>query len=161
MCQKVLQDYPNWTQISLGKLLRYFANIEDDGEGLNSRIKSSVSAGDFVNRDVVLDIVYAEMKKTKYTEADGIVIDGFPREMSQLIDFENKVSDLGKRLMEETGDKKAAAFLTRRIFLAIQRRNSAAVVGTLLGSSNLEEVFLCNIHSFEYIYFLLRTYEFR
>ncbi|XP_008486197.2 adenylate kinase isoenzyme 1-like, partial [Diaphorina citri] len=90
MCQKVLQDYPNWTQISLGKLLRYFANIEDDGEGLNSRIKSSVSAGDFVNRDVVLDIVYAEMKKTKYTEADGIVIDGFPREMSQLIDFENK-----------------------------------------------------------------------
>ncbi|KAL1458524.1 hypothetical protein WDU94_008666 [Cyamophila willieti] len=90
MCEAVLKDYPNWTQLSLGKLLRYFANIEDNGDGLNSRIKSSVSAGDFVSRDVVLDIIYEEMKKTKYMEADGIVMDGFPREMSQLIDFENK-----------------------------------------------------------------------
>uniref|UniRef100_A0A8D8Z4X1 Adenylate kinase isoenzyme 5 n=2 Tax=Cacopsylla melanoneura TaxID=428564 RepID=A0A8D8Z4X1_9HEMI len=90
MCEAVLKDYPNWTQLSLGKLLRYFANIEDDGDGLNSRIKSSVSAGDFVSRDVVLDIVYEEMKKTKYMEAVGIVMDGFPREMSQMVDFENK-----------------------------------------------------------------------
>lgn len=47
MVAKVLSVYPNWTQLSLGKLLRYSASLEDDGEGLNSRIRSSVSKGRF------------------------------------------------------------------------------------------------------------------
>jgi hypothetical protein len=53
---------------------------------------------------------------------------------------------------------KRSAFFTQRISLAIQRGNSAAVMGTLLGSSYLEEVF-CVIgrYSFKYILKLIIT----
>jgi hypothetical protein len=50
------------------------------------------------------------------------------------------ITDVGKGLVDKTGDRKAIAFLKQRISLAIQRRNLATVMGTLLGSSNLEEV---------------------
>ncbi|XP_008479260.1 uncharacterized protein LOC103516087 isoform X1 [Diaphorina citri] len=39
--------------------------------------------------------------------------------------------DIGRRLIERSGDRRAAEFLTQRISLAIQRGNSAAAMGTL------------------------------
>ncbi|KAI5735063.1 hypothetical protein M8J77_013628 [Diaphorina citri] len=49
--------------------------------------------------------------------------------------------DIGRRLIERSGDGRAAAFLTQRISLAIQRGNSAAAMGTLPMGSSLDEMF--------------------
>ncbi|KAI5756045.1 hypothetical protein M8J77_021595 [Diaphorina citri] len=49
--------------------------------------------------------------------------------------------EIGRRLIERSGDGRAAAFLTQRISLAIQRGNSAAAMGTLPMGSSLDEMF--------------------
>uniref|UniRef100_A0A8D8ZV44 Uncharacterized protein n=1 Tax=Cacopsylla melanoneura TaxID=428564 RepID=A0A8D8ZV44_9HEMI len=51
------------------------------------------------------------------------------------------VKEVGRRLVDCTGERRAAAFFSERISLSIQRGNAAAVMGTVAGGSRLEEVF--------------------
>ena len=51
------------------------------------------------------------------------------------------VKEIGKKVMEETGEKRSAFFLFQSISIAIQRGNASCVLGTVPHSEGLEEIF--------------------
>ena len=52
------------------------------------------------------------------------------------------IKEVGKRVMEETGERKSTFFLTQSISIALQRGNSSCVLGTVPHSEGLEEIFV-------------------
>ena len=51
------------------------------------------------------------------------------------------IKEVGKRVMEETGERKSTFFLTQSISIALQRGNSSCVLGTVPHSEGLDEIF--------------------
>ena len=51
------------------------------------------------------------------------------------------VKEIGKKVMEETGEKRSAFFLFQSISIAIQRGNASCVLGIVPHSEGLEEIF--------------------
>ena len=51
------------------------------------------------------------------------------------------IKEVGRRVMEETGERKSTFFLTQRISIALQRGNSSCVLGTVPHSEGLDEIF--------------------
>ena len=51
------------------------------------------------------------------------------------------VKEIGKKVMEETGEKRSAFFLFQSISIAIQRGNASCILGTVPHSEGLEELF--------------------
>lgn len=76
---------PEWRHISIGGLLRTMALS-------NSNIKDAIESGEMVGQDVVMQIVEQQIILNR--EADGIIIDGIPRGLSQARQFEIKVCDI-------------------------------------------------------------------
>ena len=48
---------------------------------------------------------------------------------------------IGKKVMEETGEKRSSFYLFQNISIAIQRGNASCVLGTIPHSEGLEEIF--------------------
>ena len=51
------------------------------------------------------------------------------------------VKEIGKKVEEETGEKRATSYLFQQISIAIQRGNSSCVLGTVPHSRGWDEVF--------------------
>ena len=51
------------------------------------------------------------------------------------------VKEIGKKVMEETGEKRSSFYLFQSISMAIQRGNASCVLGTIPHSEGLEEIF--------------------
>ena len=51
------------------------------------------------------------------------------------------VKEIGKKVMEETGEKRSSFYLFQSISMAIQRGNASCVLGTVPRSEGLEEIF--------------------
>merc|ERR1712110_418285 len=51
------------------------------------------------------------------------------------------VKEIGKKVMEETGEKRSSFYLFQNISIAIQRGNASCVLGTIPHSEGLEEIF--------------------
>ena len=51
------------------------------------------------------------------------------------------VKEIGRKVMEETGEKRSAYYLFQSISIAIQRGNASCVLGTVPQSEGLEEIF--------------------
>jgi hypothetical protein len=51
------------------------------------------------------------------------------------------VKDLGKRLIESSGEPRSCAYLIQRISIAIQRGNAASILATVPTSSKFQEIF--------------------
>ena len=52
------------------------------------------------------------------------------------------VTEIGKRLTEVTGEKRATSYLKQRISMAIQRGNRASVLATIPSDAGLKEMHL-------------------
>lgn len=52
------------------------------------------------------------------------------------------LNKIGKEVTKITGDPRSSNFIKQRLSLAIQRGNSARILGTLPISDNLDEVYL-------------------
>jgi len=52
------------------------------------------------------------------------------------------VTEIGKRLTEVTGEKRATSYLKQRISMAIQRGNCASVLATIPSDAGLKEIYL-------------------
>ena len=50
------------------------------------------------------------------------------------------IKDIGKRISEQTGDKKATTFLFQALGIANQRGNSASIAGTVPSMKKLDEI---------------------
>ena len=51
------------------------------------------------------------------------------------------IKDLGKRIIETSGDKRSTMYLFQRISIANQRGNVASMMGTLPSNSMLDELY--------------------
>jgi len=52
------------------------------------------------------------------------------------------VEEIGRRIAEVSGEKRAKSFLLQRLSIAVQRGNVAAVLGTLPPGKELEEIYI-------------------
>lgn len=73
---------PGWVQVSIGGLLRAMASS-------NTIVKDAIVSGETVPQDIVMQVVEQQIMLNRDT--DGIVIDGYPRDLNQVQEFENKV----------------------------------------------------------------------
>ena len=51
------------------------------------------------------------------------------------------IKDIGKRISEQTGDKRATTFLFQALGIANQRGNSASIAGTVPSMKKLDEIY--------------------
>jgi len=86
-CERLIKRY-GFQHLSSGDLLRdEVASGSDKGKELNEMMKNGV----LVPRAVVLDLIKQAMLK-KLDSAKGFLIDGYPREVEQGVDFENQIA---------------------------------------------------------------------
>ena len=73
---------PGWVQVSIGGLLRTMASS-------NTIVNDAIVSGEMVPQDIVIQVVEQQIMLNRDT--DGIIIDGYPRDLNQVQEFENKV----------------------------------------------------------------------
>lgn len=56
----------------------------------NFAIKQAIAAGEMVARDSLDKLIHSNI--LQLMNKKGIIIDGFPRDMNQVLDFQDKVS---------------------------------------------------------------------
>ncbi|KAJ8978768.1 hypothetical protein NQ317_017492 [Molorchus minor] len=78
-----------WTHVSLGKLLRAAAEPPDPKHNSEvSKLRQCISNGELVPQDIVMR--YVESHMADNMDKEGIILDGFPRDMVQVSEFETK-----------------------------------------------------------------------
>nr|CAI5822506.1 unnamed protein product [Callosobruchus analis] len=86
-----------WGHASLGRALREAvdtATPEQRRDPEIKKIRECISNGEMVPKDVVMKFVNNLMNE--HMDKEGVIIDGFPRDMDQARDFEAKVRQLGQ-----------------------------------------------------------------
>lgn len=73
---------PGWVHVSIGVVLRTMAP-------LNTIVKDAIVSGELVPQDIVMQVVEQQIIVNRDT--DGVIIDGYPRDLNQVQEFENKV----------------------------------------------------------------------
>ncbi|CAH0557069.1 unnamed protein product [Brassicogethes aeneus] len=89
LCAAASKD-TGWTHISLGKLMRAEAEtpVSPRQNPEIHKLRDSISNGEMVPLDIVMK--YVETNMNQNVEAEGIILDGFPRDMTQTTEFESK-----------------------------------------------------------------------
>lgn len=73
---------PGWVNISISSLLRTMATS-------NTIVKDAIMCGELVPQDIVMQVLEQQIILNRDT--DGAIIDGYPRDLSQVEEFQNKV----------------------------------------------------------------------
>lgn len=99
-CDKIVSKY-GYTHLSSGDLLRdEVSSGSDRGKALNAIMEK----GDLVPLEVVLDLLAEAMLK-KVSTSKGFLIDGYPREQAQGVQFEQSILPCTKVLYFEVPDE--------------------------------------------------------
>ncbi|XP_075213940.1 adenylate kinase isoenzyme 5 [Lycorma delicatula] len=91
LCQRVVKELDGWEHVSLGRLLRSIAEGQEPNtlsEEVVLQLRQSIAAGEMAPKEVVMQVVDSQIVSNMH--AVGIILDGFPREMSQVQTFEEK-----------------------------------------------------------------------
>ncbi|XP_063233560.1 adenylate kinase isoenzyme 5 [Bacillus rossius redtenbacheri] len=89
LCQKVVRQCPGWVHCSVGRLLRAATDSTDHSQSSDSQlVRRAISTGEMVPQTCVLQLVESQMRTNM--SAQGILMDGFPRDINQVTEFENK-----------------------------------------------------------------------
>jgi len=108
-CERLIKRY-GFQHLSSGDLLRdEVASGSDKGKELNEMMKNGV----LVPRAVVLDLIKAAMLKNLAT-AKGFLIDGYPREVEQGVDFEDQIAPAALVLYFDVSDETMTERLLNR-----------------------------------------------
>ncbi|XP_017759986.1 PREDICTED: adenylate kinase isoenzyme 5 [Eufriesea mexicana] len=81
LCAQAIHNMPGWVQVSIGGVLRTMAS-------LNTIVKEAIVSGEMVPQDIVMQVVEQQIMLNRDT--DGVIIDGYPRDLNQVQEFENK-----------------------------------------------------------------------
>ncbi|XP_015607295.1 adenylate kinase isoenzyme 5 [Cephus cinctus] len=81
LCSQAVRNLPGWVHVSIGGLLRNMASS-------NPLVNNAIVSGEMVPQDIVMQVVEQQVLLNRDT--DGIVIDGFPRDLNQVQEFKNK-----------------------------------------------------------------------
>jgi adenylate kinase family enzyme len=74
---------------SIGRSLRTLAEAEPKPLTENYAIKESLVAGEMVNKESIEKLLHSNIVQLQSKK--GIIIDGYPRDINQVQDFEEKV----------------------------------------------------------------------
>jgi len=108
-CERIVKKY-GYTHLSSGDLLRdEVASGSERGKALNAIMEK----GDLVPLEVVLDLIAEAMLKQVST-SKGYLIDGYPREQQQGVQFEQSILPCTKVLYFEVPDEVMVARLLNR-----------------------------------------------
>jgi len=99
-CARLVEKY-GFSHLSSGDLLRDEVN---SGSDLAKQLNEIMSSGQLVPKDIVLDLIKKAILKNADT-AKGFLIDGYPREIEQGIDFENKIAPCSIILYYDCSDE--------------------------------------------------------
>ncbi|XP_066582950.1 adenylate kinase isoenzyme 5 isoform X2 [Prorops nasuta] len=81
LCTQAVRNMTGWVHISIGGLLRTMA-------ASNSIVNDAIVSGEMVPQDIVMQVVEQQVLLNRDT--DGMIIDGYPRDLNQVMEFENK-----------------------------------------------------------------------
>ncbi|XP_063872704.1 adenylate kinase isoenzyme 1-like isoform X3 [Scylla paramamosain] len=99
-CEKIVKQY-GFTHLSSGDLLRdEVSSGSERGKALNAIMEK----GDLVPLEVVLDLLAEAMLK-RVSTSKGFLIDGYPREQAQGVQFEQNILPCTKVLYFEVPDE--------------------------------------------------------
>ncbi|XP_025405073.1 adenylate kinase isoenzyme 5 [Sipha flava] len=151
LCQKVLRANNGWGHISVGLLLRSQATSQE-------QLQDTISSGQIVDESIVHEILDREL--LKYRNSEGIVIDGYPRNIGQLNYFEKKYAQRPMLILLDCSklqlgrgrlDDSVSAFrrrlevfreLTLPMLKALDRDNRLAVVDGNTDDKKVQDTFI-------------------
>ncbi|XP_054283474.1 uncharacterized protein LOC129000537 [Macrosteles quadrilineatus] len=89
LCSKAVRQAQGWVSLSVGRMLRAAADVQEGPVASDTQeIRKAIVAGDLVTQDPVLQLVETHLNTNM--NAQGILIDGFPRDIDQVRYFEDK-----------------------------------------------------------------------
>ncbi|VDL69276.1 unnamed protein product [Nippostrongylus brasiliensis] len=88
-CEKIVEKY-GLSHLSSGDLLR---DEVKSGSPRGAQLTKIMEAGELVPQDIVLDLVKEAMLKEVAKGSKGFLIDGYPREVNQGIQFEREIQE--------------------------------------------------------------------
>ncbi|XP_022174569.1 adenylate kinase isoenzyme 5 [Myzus persicae] len=151
LCQKVLRANAGWGHVSVGPLMRSLASSLDP-------LQETISSGHIIEETIVHEILDKEL--LKYKNAEGIVIDGYPRNIGQLNYFEKKYAQRPKLILLDCSklqlgrgrlDDSVSAFRRRLqsfreqtlpMLKALDKDNRLAVVDGNTDDKRVQETFI-------------------
>lgn len=74
---------------SIGRVVRAIAESDPKANTENHKIKNAIAAGEMINKQSIQKILQTHI--INLSGKKGIIIDGYPRDMKQVTDFEDKV----------------------------------------------------------------------
>lgn len=90
---KLVSEKYNIPHISTGDLLR---NVINDDSDLSRQIKALMEKGSLVGDDIILNLLENRLKQDDCM--NGYILDGFPRNTNQAVEYENLLEKLNKDL---------------------------------------------------------------
>uniref|UniRef100_A0A2S2NRY9 Adenylate kinase isoenzyme 5 n=1 Tax=Schizaphis graminum TaxID=13262 RepID=A0A2S2NRY9_SCHGA len=154
LCQKVLRANAGWGHVSVGPLMRSLASSQEP-------LQETISSGHILEESIVHEILDKEL--LKYKNAEGIVIDGYPRNIGQLNYFEKKYAQRPKLILLDCSklqlgrgrlDDSVSAFRRRLqsfreqtlpMLKALDKDNRLAVVDGNTDDKRVQETFISTL----------------
>ncbi|XP_018311140.1 adenylate kinase isoenzyme 5 [Mycetomoellerius zeteki] len=81
LCTQVVRNMSGWRHISIGELFRTMASS-------NMIVNDAIVSGEMVPHDIVMKLVEQQILLNR--DSDGIVMDGYPRDLNQVQEFQTK-----------------------------------------------------------------------
>ncbi|KAK3781305.1 hypothetical protein RRG08_018933 [Elysia crispata] len=108
---KLAEKHPGWLNVNIGELLRE-AIMNKEADDRWKAAKDMVLNGELAPEDLTIDLIHTTFKNN--TEANGFIIQGFPRDMQQAHDFQTMISRVDAVfLLDCEEDKLTSAVLER------------------------------------------------
>ncbi|GFR51672.1 hypothetical protein Agub_g14114 [Astrephomene gubernaculifera] len=106
-CSRIVEKY-GWTHLSTGDLLR--AEVQA-GTEVGQQVDEIMRAGEMVPTDIILDLLSNAMASSG---ASRFLVDGFPRTLDQLMDFQDQVKPCDGVLVLGLAEEEAVTRLLAR-----------------------------------------------
>ncbi|XP_064649124.1 adenylate kinase isoenzyme 5-like isoform X2 [Lineus longissimus] len=88
-CKRLVERYTNWVHLSMGDLLRQQVSEQGSSDAKWGMISDLLVKGDMAPEDVTIDLITDNLKK--HPNAGGFIIEGYPRTMDQLKEYQTQV----------------------------------------------------------------------
>ncbi|XP_062548204.1 uncharacterized protein LOC134213291 isoform X2 [Armigeres subalbatus] len=88
LCLKTVGVNPGWGHFSVGRLLRAIAESDPRVGTDNYAVKEAITAGEMVPKKSLQQLI--ENQLAQLSDKRGVIIDGYPRDMRQVREFEQK-----------------------------------------------------------------------
>ncbi|ESO98838.1 hypothetical protein LOTGIDRAFT_113866 [Lottia gigantea] len=92
-CKKLVARYPDFVHLSMGDILRTEITTHGTVDAKWDMISTLLQKGEMAPREMTIDLLLNAMKEHK--DAQGFIIEGFPRDVLQLEEYFTHIGGLG------------------------------------------------------------------